>query len=122
MSAVFKSAANDTFRNVRLLASCCLFSVGIAVYSTWPAQHLIQEAPPKLPSYEDCPRDFDDCFARVLRKRIRMAEQRDDFCDAYGARVSLHLAKGAGLFLILSGAYWYLRSPRKINQQIRSFF
>ncbi|HDS1721607.1 hypothetical protein NPS53_08855 [Pseudomonas putida] len=82
------------------LAMIWLLVVGVGIHQNWPAQHLPHEAPPKLPRFEDCPTDFDRCFASKLRARVNMATDRETFSDGYSGRVSNHLLIGTGVFLI----------------------
>jgi hypothetical protein len=104
------------------LAMGWLLMVGVGIHQTWPAQQLPHEVPPKLPRFEDCPTDFDRCFARKLRARVNMAADREAFSEGYAGRVSSHLLIGTGVFSAPFVLSWLWRGRRTIAAKTTKLF
>ena len=109
------------------LAMVWLLAIGAGVYQTWPAQHLQQEALPELPALQDCPTDFERCFATALKIRMNMGADQLEFSEGYASRVRNHLAVGVGVFLLpfglsrlMFGLSWLWRDRRAVGTKIRN--
>lgn len=109
-------------KTILAVAMLWLLAVGVGIYQGWPAQQLPQEAPPKLPAFEDCPTDFERCFASTLRARMYMAANRQDFSEGYAGRVRTHFLIGTGVFLAPFALSWLWRVRRTIATKTGKLF
>jgi hypothetical protein len=109
-------------KTMSALAMLWLLMVGTGIYQAWPAQYLQHEPLPKLPAFQDCPTDFEGCFARAMRTRKNMAADRLEFSEGYASRVRNHLAVGTGVFLLPFGLCWLWRDRRIAGTNIRKLF
>lgn len=114
-----KSMKQQAKKTRLAFAMLWLLTVGLGIYQAWPAQYLQQEVPPKLPALQDCPTDFEDCFARILRVRMNMAADRAEFTDGYAGRVRNHLMIGTGAFLLPFALSCLWRDRRALGTKIR---
>ncbi|MEW5512029.1 hypothetical protein ABGT16_05350 [Pseudomonas asiatica] len=108
--------------NLLAFAVVWLLAVGVGIFQAWPAEHLQQQTLPKLPAFEECPSDFEDCFARALRARMNLVVEQLEFTEGYAGRVRNNLLTGAGVFLLPFALAWLWRDRRAVGNKIRKLF
>lgn len=81
---------------------------------SWPAAKLIQPPLPSYPKLEECQgTPFDKCFANVVRQRMVLLSDQEEFVESFPWRIAENIGYGAaiwgsGVVLIC----WYRRTNK----------